>query len=193
MNMQNMNPIFFVFIFILTGFSCYFFNLTFSDLIWLINELFLVQHILKVSNMLSSIILFVFKLLNKFFINFCRSISLFVNTSSFFNENFQLFFQMGKLFLEVKLSLIINNFIAFDFFSKHLTDFFIPLSLIQLIFNSSELVLHGFDFTWSLSFISQEFIFCCCVFEFFFFKHIDFGFDLKFLFVNIIMFFSDCC
>jgi hypothetical protein len=65
-----------------------------------------------------------------------------VDSGALFDKDFELFSEMIELFLEIKFSLIVDDFIVFDSFGAHGQKFFVPFGLLKLQLNSIQLILH---------------------------------------------------
>ena len=124
----------------------------------------LIQHVAQVLQVSFTFGLLGLELSQQFFVHLRCSISLLIDPGSFFDEDFQLFFQMVEFLLHVEFSLVINDFIVSDSFRKHLEDFLIPLTFLKLLLDSVEQVFKGLDFIVALIFVSQVLSFNSFVF-----------------------------
>lgn len=132
------------------------------------------------------------KLFRQFLIYFSCPVCILVDSSSLFHKYLKLFSEVFKFFFQVKLSLIVNNFVMFDSFWKHLENFFVPFTFLKMQLNLVELVFEGLDFVTALVFVTGVLVLNGCILLFLLFKKIDFGFVLELLLVDCIKLLPDC-
>jgi hypothetical protein len=104
-------PLFLIWIFVLQCSFGYFVNLLPSRYIMLIASLLLLNHTLKIFQVLFSFSVFSIQLVQKFLPNFLSPIPFLSNIEPISLENTNLFILERELFFKIKLSLVIDNFV----------------------------------------------------------------------------------